>query len=165
MSEKASTSSCSERLSDGWIDSEGDDETPVPKKKRLSLSLKKRSKLESDSAHLPCATSEKENAPRSRWSFLNEVEELGKEVRTEEHSDDDEVALAWQTSRNEEFDRDLAKQVPSTLLESSHPSILSKWLSLYCAEARKKDGGSYPPKTVSVCAANRSSPKHAVTKS
>ena len=77
MSEKASTSSSSERLSDGWIGSEGDDETPVPKKKRLSLSLKKRSKLESDSAHLPCATSEKENVPRSRWSFLSEVEELG----------------------------------------------------------------------------------------
>ena len=56
MSEKASTS---ERLSnsrkrfplgleDGRTDSEGDDETPVPKKKRLSLLLKKRSKLKSD---------------------------------------------------------------------------------------------------------------------
>ena len=66
--------------------------------------------------------------------------------------------LAWQTSRNEEFDGDQAKQVRSTLLESSDPSILSKWLSLYCAEARKKDGGSYPPKTVyalltGICAA------------
>ena len=56
--------------------------------------------------------------------------------------------LAWQTSRNKEFDGDQAKQVPSTLLKSSDPSVLSKWLSLYCAEARKKDGGSYPPKTV-----------------
>ena len=64
-------------LEDGWIDSKGVDETPVLKKKRLSLSLKKRSNLESDSAHLPCATSEKENAPRSRWSFLSEVEKLG----------------------------------------------------------------------------------------
>ena len=71
MSKKASTSgrSC-ERLSnsrkrfplgleDGWTDSEGDDETPVPKKKRLSLLLKKWSKLKSDPSHLPCATSEK----------------------------------------------------------------------------------------------------------
>ena len=142
MSEKASTSNSSERLSDGWIDSEGDDETPVPKKKRLSLSLKKRSKLESDSAHLPCATSEKENAPRSRWSFLSEVEELGlaKKCVPKNTATMTKWALtnflAWQTSRNEEFDGDQAKQVPSTLLESSNPSILSKWLSLYCAEAR-----------------------------
>ena len=28
-------------LGDGWTDSEGDDETPVPKKKRLSILLKK----------------------------------------------------------------------------------------------------------------------------
>ena len=39
-------------LEDGWIDSKGDDKTPVLKKKRLSLSLKKRSILESDSAQL-----------------------------------------------------------------------------------------------------------------
>ena len=49
-------------LGDGWTDSEGDDETPVPKKKRLSLSLKK---PRSNATHLPCATSEKENAPDS----------------------------------------------------------------------------------------------------
>ena len=77
MSEKGSTSGSNyERLSnsrkrfplgleDGRTDSEGDDETPVPKKKRLSLSLKKRSKLKSDAAHLRCTTSEKENAPSS----------------------------------------------------------------------------------------------------
>ena len=47
-------------LGDGWTDSEGDDETPVPKKKRLSLK-KPRSIL--NATHLPCATSEKENAP------------------------------------------------------------------------------------------------------
>ena len=63
---------CSERLSDrrkrfplglgdGWTDSEGDDETPVPTKKRLSLSLKK---PRSNATHLPCATREK-NAPDS----------------------------------------------------------------------------------------------------
>ena len=54
--------------------------------------------------------------------------------------------LAWQTSQNDKFDGDQAKQVP--LLESSDSSLLSKWLSLYCAETRKKDGGPYPPKTV-----------------
>ena len=71
-------------------------------------------------------------------------------MRTEEHSDDDKWAvtnfLAWQTSQNDKFDGDQAKQVP--LLESSDSSLLSKWLSLYCAETRKKDGGPYPPKTV-----------------
>ena len=49
-------------LGDSWTDSEGDDETPVLKKKRLSLSLKK---PRSNATHLPCATSEKENAPVS----------------------------------------------------------------------------------------------------
>ena len=47
-------------LGDDWTDSEGDDETPVPK--RLSLSLKK---PRSNTTHLPCATSAKENAPDS----------------------------------------------------------------------------------------------------
>ena len=49
-------------LGDGWSDSEGDDETPVPKKKRLSLSLKT---PRSNAIHLPCVTSEKENVPDS----------------------------------------------------------------------------------------------------
>ena len=49
MSEKANTSSRKRfplGLEEGWTDSEEDSvsETPVPKKKRLSLSLKKRSK-------------------------------------------------------------------------------------------------------------------------
>ena len=130
MSEKASTSdSTCERLSnsrkqfplgleDGWTDSEGDDETPVPKKKRLSLSLKKRSKLKSDAVHLPCATSEKENAPSSsRWSFLSEVEELGlaRKCIPKNTATMTKWAvtnfLALQTSRKKEFDGDQAKQV------------------------------------------------------
>ena len=56
--------------------------------------------------------------------------------------------LAWQKSRNERFKGDEAKQVPSTLLESTDPSVLSKWLALYCAETRKQDGKEYPPKTI-----------------
>ena len=47
-------------LGDDWTDSEGDNKTLVPK--RLSLSLKK---PRSNTTHLPCATSEKENAPDS----------------------------------------------------------------------------------------------------
>ena len=92
-------------LEDGWIDSKGDDETPVLKKKRLSLSLKKRSNLESDSAHLPCATSEKENTTRSHWSFLSEVEELGlaKKCLTKNTATMTKWVLtnflAWQTSQ------------------------------------------------------------------
>ena len=55
--------------------------------------------------------------------------------------------LAWQTSRNKPFDGDEAKKVLSTLLQSSDPVVLSKWLSLYCTAACKKDGKPYPPKT------------------
>ena len=56
--------------------------------------------------------------------------------------------LAWQKSRNERFKGDEAKQVPLTLLESTDPSVLAKWLALYCAETRKQDGEEYPPKTI-----------------
>ena len=127
MSEKASTSSRKRfplGLEEGWTDSEEDSvsETPVPKKKRLSLSLKKRSK--SDAA-LPCAT--KENGPSScRWSFLSEVEELGlaKKCVPKNTATMTKWAvtnfLAWQTSRNKAISLSLGFVNTSEQVESSN---------------------------------------------
>ena len=96
-----STSSSSERLSDhrkrlplsledGWIDSKGDDETPVLKMKRLLLllSLKKWRNLESDSAHL--ARGECSSFPLKLFKCSRRAR-LGKQVLNEEHSDNNEV--------------------------------------------------------------------------
>ena len=54
----------------------------------------------------------------------------------------------WQKRRNERFPEDSDEHVPSELLKSTDPKLLTKWLSLYAAEARKQDGGVYPPKTI-----------------
>ena len=86
--------------------------------------------------------------PKKKWVCLSlnikeaTFRQLGKKVCTEEYETTTKWAvtnfLAWQTGRNKMFDGDQAKQVPTTLLQSTDPSILSKWFSLYCAEARKK---------------------------
>ena len=38
--------------------------------------------------------------------------------------------------------------MPTDLLQSTDSALINKWLSLYVAEVRKKDGAQYPPKTV-----------------
>ena len=113
-------------LGDGWTDSEGDGDnetvTQVPKKKRLCLS---RNKKQSSGP-----TSEKENFPTSsRWRFLSEVEQdsLAKKCVPKNTATMTKWAvtnfLAWQTGRNKMFDGDQAKQVPTTLLQSTAPSM------------------------------------------
>ena len=54
----------------------------------------------------------------------------------------------WRDKRNEHFREEPDKQVPADLLASTDKVILCKWLSLFVAEVRKKDGTEYPPKTV-----------------
>ena len=55
---------------------------------------------------------------------------------------------SWRDKRNEHFREEPDKQVPADLLASTDKVILCKWLSLFVAEVRKKDGTEYPPKTV-----------------
>ena len=56
--------------------------------------------------------------------------------------------LSWRDKRNEHFREEADKQVPVGLLASTDHVILGKWLSLFVAEVRKKDGTEYPPKTM-----------------
>ena len=49
----------------------------------------------------------------------------------------------WKESRN-----DSITEVPEDTFQSTEASVLCKWLSLYVAETRKKDGSRYPPKTI-----------------
>lgn len=54
---------------------------------------------------------------------------------------------AWREGRNARFPMP-NDQVPVNLLEAKDITALSKWLSYFVAEVRKKDGTAYPPKTV-----------------
>ena len=51
-------------------------------------------------------------------------------------------------NRNERFSDEPGKQVPNSLLKLDSPELLSKWLKLFFAEARKQDGSRYPSKTL-----------------
>ena len=55
----------------------------------------------------------------------------------------------WKNSRKALFNDEPGKQVPETILTSTDPKVLSKWLSLYVAETRKRDGTQYPAETIS----------------
>ena len=54
----------------------------------------------------------------------------------------------WRKCRNHRFADESEKQVPEDILKCSDPGTLCKWLTLYVAETRKKDGNEYPPKTI-----------------
>ena len=53
--------------------------------------------------------------------------------------------LSWRDKRNAVHP---GNQVPPDLLVCSDATVLSKWLTLYVAETRKRDGGQYPPKSI-----------------
>ena len=54
----------------------------------------------------------------------------------------------WSKARNAMYAENPEEQVPEALLQSTDPTILSKWLGLFIAETRKQDGRLYPPKTL-----------------
>ena len=56
--------------------------------------------------------------------------------------------LGWKNSCNARFENKLEKKVPESLLSSTDPKILSKWLALYAAETRKRDGTQYLAKSI-----------------
>ena len=51
----------------------------------------------------------------------------------------------WKSARNELFQEN---PVPDDILSSSNKMELCKWLCKFAVEVRKKDGQSYPPKTI-----------------
>ena len=56
--------------------------------------------------------------------------------------------FSWHDKHNEHFPEEADKQVPVGLLASTDHVILGKWLSLFIAKVREKDGTEYPPKTM-----------------
>ena len=56
----------------------------------------------------------------------------------------------WKRCRKERFPDDQRKHVPETILSNGNESDLCKWLGLYVAETRRKDGSDYPPRTLYV---------------
>ena len=56
--------------------------------------------------------------------------------------------LTWRDKRNECFREQPGSQVPLDLLGSIDSPAICKWLSLFVAEVRKRDGTEYPPKSL-----------------
>ncbi len=104
---------------------------------------------------LKLSTSKQRSA--ERWHFVSEQqeEELCRKYVPKNTATFTKWALdnfqSWTKSRNERFAAVhlQEKQVPDNLLESTEdPATLCKWLTLYTAETRKKDGTKCPPKTI-----------------
>ena len=122
---------------DQWTGETEKENTPLSSKK-LKLSLTKNTKQEvgGDSA---------------RWHFLSAAEEesLSERYVPKNTASSTKWAVSnfqeWQKCRNE---RSSADEVPEDILECTQPDVLCKWLSLYVAETRKKDGSQYPPKSI-----------------
>ena len=118
-----------------------ENEPPVPKKQKLSLSLKKKDK-------------KRVQGESSRWNFISEEEESSLSTLFVPKNTESSTKWAlsnfmqWKMSRNEQFCEEREKQVPDDILETACPEILCKWLGLYVAETRKIDGSCYPPKTL-----------------
>lgn len=161
---------------DGWTESDSDSdaetqadaakgplesadvqENALARKKRLKLSLNKRKK----------AAAGKENCPR--FEFVNdaEAEALSKKFVPRNTATSTKWCVStfesWRKERNARFQNEADGQVPMDLLKSSDAALIPKFLSLYVAEVRKKDGTQYPPKTV--CTSNWSLAPHAVNQS
>ncbi len=52
----------------------------------------------------------------------------------------------WTEQRNKRVSR--REQCPENILQTKNRKTLSKWLSLFTIEVRKKDGSKYPPATI-----------------
>ena len=120
-----------------WTDDDcSSNEKPTPsKKKKLSLSLRKR------------GTQEKEN----RFTFLEAAEQemLGEKFVPKNTAVSTKWAVSnfesWRKSRNSSVD---SEHVPANCLESCDSVLLNKWLSVFVAETRKQDGNPYSPKSL-----------------
>ena len=136
------------RLGDSWTDSDESDTNcsavaPDAKcRKQLCPSLKKRKAdpsngrvdeedrfsvfTEESVATLSDKTVSKNTAANTKWALTN--------------------FQSWIASRNKDLDE--SNQIPLEILWSTDPTLLSKWLAVYVAEARKVDGSRYPVKTL-----------------
>ena len=132
--------SCFRLPVEGWSDEESDQESTESlatscTKLKLNLSLSKRKQCQ------------------ERFEFLDkaESEALGKKYTPKNTDSSTKWAVAtflsWRDKQNSSF-ADPESQVPCDLLISTDTELLSKWLTYFVAEARRKDGENYPPKTV-----------------
>ena len=114
---------------------------PPPAKKRLTLT--------------GVDTRSSDNGMGEHVSSETESERAGSSVEVTENPrtlKNNRWAVAhftrWMNCRNERFAGDSENQVPVDILKSSDPNVLSKWLALFAAEARKNDGGAFPRTSV-----------------
>ena len=90
----------------------------------------------------------------TRWTFVSDAQEKALAAKCVPKNTAISTKWAvgnfesWRKGRNVNFVNEPEKQVPADLLEVSDSKLLCKWLSLYVAEARKKNGSEFPPKTL-----------------
>lgn len=110
---------------------------PAVKRPKLSLSLKRRGSM-----------------TPTRFELLDNAREeaLSKKFVPKNTEKSTQWALStfltWCDKRNERFKEEPDKHVLLDLLGTTDSPTISKWLSLYVAEVRKKDGMEYPPKSL-----------------
>ena len=134
-------------------------------KKRISLSLRKRKRIE-DSLHPIVSEDDKEDQPPEDENLTPVVSEGDQEqnqppnnrfaspVRDEVMMKDklglqaNQWALrnftSWSDMRNKKYD----EQVPPDLLGCHDATVVCKWLCCFVQETRKEDGQPYPPRSL-----------------
>ena len=144
---------------DGWL-SDADDPSPAPpdaddpspappdaddpssappaKKKKLSLSLKKKARTFRSSA-TRFAT------PVSEVHFVEAAKGVVPMNTKRNNAWGERAFRAWVEERNKTMPSD---PVPDDLLACHDPTIVSKYMRYFVLEARAKDGKKYPPATI-----------------
>jgi hypothetical protein len=112
-----------------------EEDQPPSKKRRLSLSLKRK----------------KTDDTSDRFKMVTdcEVQEAAKGVVPSNTKKTNQWAIQnfdqWATVRSSKFPDD---PVPSDILSCNDPDLLCKWLSRYVMETRQQTGKPYPPSTI-----------------
>ena len=116
-----------------WTDSDDDSEDFRPLKRKPKAVQRE----SSTGTRFPEPTSEEELAKKSKGVIPKNTQKNDQWALT--------AFMDWMEQRNK---RSLHDQCPKNVLETEDARCLSKWLSLFIIEVRKKDGGKYPPATI-----------------
>ena len=128
---------------DGWTHDTATDPDNSVAKKRLNLSLSKKTKERAD----------QENSD-SWFTFIDDAKALSLEKKFAVKNTDASTKwalanfLAWRDKHNAAYWDEPSNKVPGDLLLSCDPTVLSKWLTYDVAETQKRDASEYPPKSI-----------------
>ena len=136
-----------------WTESDDSESNSIEAAEGLCLAPRNKKKLKLSLSKRREAAAGKENRENSvRFEFMDEakVEALSKKFVPKNTTTSTKWCVStfnsWLRARNARETEE--NRVPMDLLQSNDAALINKWLTLYVAEVRKKDGSQYPPKTV-----------------